>query len=62
MFVINKEKLKKNTKISYSFKKETVIFLLFTVSAVMNIKNMQRRRSIVILKVIGLTNNIEEYQ
>ena len=62
MFVINKEKLKKNTKISYIFKKETVIFLLFTVSAVMNIKNMQRRRSIVILKVIGLTNNIEEYQ
>ena len=43
MFVINKEKLKKNTKISYIFKKETVIFLLFTVSAVMNIKNMQRR-------------------
>ena len=62
MFVINKEKLKKNTKISYIFKKETVIFLLFTVSAVMNIKNMQRRGSIVILKVIGLTNNIEEYQ
>ena len=62
MFVINKEKLKKNTKISYIFKKETVIFLLFTVSAVINIKNMQRRRSIVILKVIGLTNNIEEYQ
>ena len=62
MFVINKEKFKKNTKISYIFKKETVIFLLFTVSAVMNIKNMQRRRSIVILKVIGLTNNIEEYQ
>ena len=62
MFVINKEKLKKNTKISYIFKKETVIFLLFTVSAVMNIKNIQRRRSIVILKVIGLTNNIEEYQ
>ena len=61
MFVINKEKLKKNTKISYIFKKK-VIFLLFTVSAVMNIKNMQRRRSIVILKVIGLTNNIEEYQ
>ena len=62
MFVINKEKLKKTTKISYIFKKETVIFLLFTVSAVINIKNMQRRRSIVILKVIGLTNNIEEYQ
>ena len=62
MFVINKEKFKKNTKISYIFKKETVIFLLFTVSAVMNIKNMQRRGSIVILKVIGLTNNIEEYQ
>ena len=62
MFVINKEKLKKKKLKYHRFSKTTVIFLLFTVSVVINIKNIQRRRSIVILKILGLINNIEEYQ
>ena len=35
------------------------VFLLFTVSVVMNIKEEE---SIEILKILGLLNNIKEYQ
>ena len=43
MFVINKEKLKKNKLKYHRFSKTTVIFLLFTVSVVINIKYSKKK-------------------
>ena len=65
--VCNKNrKLKKKIKISCIFKKTYFLkktFPLFTASVVINIKKtFKEEESIEILKILGLINNIEEFQ
>ena len=61
MFAINIENLKKLKY--YIFLKKHSFFLLFTVSVVMNMKKkIKEEKSIEILKVLGVINDIEEHQ
>ena len=61
MFVINIENLKKLKH--HIFSKKHQVFLLFTISVVINInKIFKEEESIEIFKFFGLINNIEEYQ
>ena len=60
MFAMNIENLK---KLKYDIlKKKKSVFLLFTVSVVINIKKHLEKKNHLILKILGLINNIEEYQ
>ena len=60
MFAINIENLK---ELNYIFLKIHLVFLLFTISAVMNMtKKFKEKESIGILKILGLIDNTEEYQ
>ena len=53
MFAINIE----------NFKKTKILYMLFTVSVVMNMKKIfKEEKSVDIAKILGLTDNIEEYQ
>ena len=59
--VCNKHRKFKKKLEYYIFLKE--VFLLFTVSVVMNMKKIFKEKdSIEILKIVGLIANIEEYQ
>ena len=53
MFAINIE----------NFKKTKILYMLFTVSVVMNMKKIfKEEKSVEIAKILGLIDNIEEYQ
>ena len=53
MFAINIE----------NFKKTKILYMLFTVSVVMNMKKIfKEEKSVDIAKILGLIDNIEEYQ
>ena len=53
MFAINIE----------NFKKTKILYMLFTVSVVMNMKKIfKKEKSVDIAKILGLIDNIEEYQ
>ena len=59
MFAVNT----KNLKISYISKTKHQIFLLFTVSVVINIKNIYKEEEpSEILKILDLITNVEEQQ
>ena len=53
MFAINIE----------NFKKTKILYMLFTVSVVMNMKKIfKEEKSVDIAKILGLIDNIEEHQ
>ena len=53
MFAINIE----------NFKKSKILYMLFTVSVVMNMKKIfKEEKSVEIAKILGLIDNIEQYQ
>ena len=53
MFTINIE----------NFTKTKILYMLFTVSVVMNLKKIfKEEKSVDIAKILGLIDNIEEYQ
>ena len=61
MFVISIENFKKLKY--YIFLKRYYVFLMFTVNVVINMKKIfKKEESVEILKILGLINNIEEYQ
>ena len=61
MFATNIENSKKS-KILYIFLKKPCVFLLFTVSGHEYKKIFKEEESIELLKILGLINNIKEYQ
>ena len=58
MLAIN---IKNLTKISHIFWKKHYFFILFKVGMVMNMKKTFKEESIKILKILGFTTNIGEY-
>ena len=61
MFVVNTEKFRK-TKISYIFKNIFILFIIYSKCDHKYEKIFKKEESIQILKILGLINNIEEYQ
>ena len=59
MFAMN---IKNFKKIKYHILKKKSVFLLFTVSVVINMKKHLEKKNQLILKILGLIKNIEEYQ
>ena len=62
MFVINIENSRKKTKVSYIFKKKLSLSIVYSKCGHEYQKIFKEEESINILKILGLNNNIEEYQ
>ena len=62
MFVINIENSRKKTKVSYILKKKLSLSIVYSKCGHEYQKIFKEEESINILKILGLNNNIEEYQ